>query len=109
MPADSTAHFFRDGAYRNRGSKSEHKMHFEIGNEDLNSDFRNSLKFSEYYRNEGKSLCVRVPRPYIFPKHPGAALLKYDQQKIALANAFLSIALTLLSGGQMHIQLSSCN
>ncbi|GFW09072.1 hypothetical protein TNCV_3081641 [Trichonephila clavipes] len=44
----------------------------------------------------------------IATKLSGAALQKYDQQKIALAVASSGIAVTLLNGGQMNIQHSSC-
>ncbi|GFW54935.1 hypothetical protein TNCV_2655741 [Trichonephila clavipes] len=56
---------FRDEACRNRGDKTRHLVHLGMGNKNLDSDCRNSLHFSGYCRNEVKSLCVRVPRPYL--------------------------------------------
>ncbi|GFX69579.1 hypothetical protein TNCV_1769481 [Trichonephila clavipes] len=35
--------------------------------ESVDSDFRNSLNFSAYCRNEIKWLCVQTPRKYLFP------------------------------------------
>ncbi|GFX18172.1 hypothetical protein TNCV_1578511 [Trichonephila clavipes] len=42
-------------------------------------------------------------------KLSGAAIRKYDQQKIALTIASSDISVTLLNGGQMLIQHSSCH
>ncbi|GFW17496.1 hypothetical protein TNCV_2650541 [Trichonephila clavipes] len=79
MPDDSTARPFRDGACRSRGAESGHEVHLRMGDENLAT------------------------------KPSAAALRKYDQQKTALAIASSGIAVTLLNGGQMHINHSSCH
>ncbi|GFX69574.1 hypothetical protein TNCV_1769431 [Trichonephila clavipes] len=45
------------------GSHSEHRAHFGVGKENLDSDFRNYRNYVVYYWNKIEWLCVGVLRP----------------------------------------------
>ncbi|GFT30707.1 hypothetical protein TNCV_759041 [Trichonephila clavipes] len=76
-----------------------------MGNKNLDLDFRKSVNYSGYCRNEVKWLFLRLSPTsqflvFIATKSSGAALRKYNHQKIALAIAFSGIVATVLNGGQ---------